>query len=399
MNMSNTLIDRTKDHYMNVFALQDIVLEHGDGCYVYDMEGKEYLDCAAGIAVASLGHRHPVFLEALRTQADKLVMCTGAYTTPPKASLSEYLTTACKMDRVFICNSGTEAVEGALRLARLAGHHTKGPEAKEVIAFRNGFHGRTYGAASVTYKSLKSPEFSPYMQGVHFADFNNPESVKPLLSDKTCAIIVEVIQGEGGIHPAAPEFLQDLRTLCDVEGITLIFDEIQTGCGRTGAFLAQEHYGIQPDIMTLAKGIGSGFPVAAFLAQDKVAQHFTPGMHGTTFGGSPLACAVALAVCQEINQQDFLRSVQETGLYFMDGLEKLQRDSNGIEEIRGKGLLIGIDIALDIKKLIRALLDAGMITTQAGERTLRLTPPLIFTPEQTDEALEKIGHVLRKGAI
>ncbi len=395
----NDLISQAKANYMNVYNLQDVVLERGDGCYLFDTDGKKYLDCAAGIAVVALGHSSPVFKKAITEQMDMFSMCTGSFVTPSKAAAADLLTKASGLDRVFFCNSGTEAVEGALKLARLWAHKEKSPDAKEFITFRQSFHGRTFGAVSVTEKAHTYPEFGPYLPGVQWAQYNDVDSVKRLISKKTCAIIVELIQGEGGVRPATPEFAKGLRQLCDEHDIAIIVDEIQTGMGRTGTMFAFEQYGITPDIMTLAKGLGGGFPVGAFLAKEKFGKHIGPGTHGSTYGGNPLACAVALAVSSEINQPAFLKSVRDTGAYLKEGLERLKRETNSIEDIRGTGLIFGIDTVFDIKKLIKKLLENGVIATQAGDRSLRLTPPLIADKGHADEAIDKIGHVIRKGDL
>lgn len=396
---ANDMISRAQDNYMNVYTLQNVVLDRGDGCYLYDTDGKKYLDCAAGIAVVALGHNSPIFNKAITDQLSQLAMCTGSFVTKPKFDAAEFITKAAKMDRVFYCNSGTEAVEGALKTARLWAHHEKGADVKDVITFKNAFHGRTYGAVSVTEKARTYPEFGPYVPGVEFALFNDLESVKKLVTPKTCAIIVEPVQGEGGVLPATPEFMTGLRKLCDEKDICLIVDEVQTGIGRTGTFFAHEQYGIKPDIMTLAKGLGGGFPVGAYLAVEKFGKHIKPATHGSTYGGNPLACAVALAVSSEVHKPEFLKHVRDVGDHLIAGLEKLKRDTNSIEAIRGKGLMIGIDTVFDIKKLLPALLKAGMIATQAGDRSLRITPPLTLTKAQADEALQIIGDVIRKGDL
>lgn len=399
MTNPKDLIDQSQHNYMNVYTLQNVVLERGDGCYLYDTDGKQYLDCAAGIAVVALGHNSPIFNKAITDQLAQFAMCTGSFVTPPKAKAAEFLTKAAGMDRIFFCNSGAEAVEGAIKTARIWAHEEKGPDVKEIITFTNAFHGRTYGAMSLTEKSRHNPEFSPYVPGIHFAEFNDIESVKKLITNKICAIIVEPIQGEGGVLPATPDFMKGLRALCDEHDICLIVDEIQTGIGRTGTFFAHEQYGIKPDMMTLAKGMGGGFPVGAYLAMDKFGKHIKPGMHGTTYGGNPLATSVAYAVSSAVHKPEFLAHVKEVSAYLMDGLEKLKRETNSIEDIRGKGLMIGLDTVFDIKKLLKALLESGMIATQAGARSLRLTPPLTLTKAQADEALKIIGDVIQKGDL
>ena len=401
MTNSKDYQQRANKVFVPVFENKDITLEHGKGCYITDVEGKTYLDCAAGIAVASLGHGHTGYTEAIHEQLSKFIIAPGSFPNVPKIECAELLAKNSFADHVFFCNSGTEAVEGALKLAHKWGHTQKNPEAKEIIAFHGGFHGRSHGAYSCTYKSLSQEEFGPYMPGVHFAEYNDLASVEAITKNNKniCGIIVEAIQGESGVIPAELEFLQGLRKLCDEEGILLIIDEIQTGMGRTGKLFAYEHYGIEPDIMTLAKGLGGGFPVGAFLARKKHSGILKAGDHGSTYGGNALAAQIAHTVSKQILESGFLEHIEKTGAYLKQGLEELKAETNCIEDIRGKGLMIGIDTAFDIKAVLTTLLDEGLMATQAGAKTLRLTPPLIITQDEADEALDKIGHVLRKGDL
>lgn len=384
---------------MPLYAIKDAVLERGKNCHVWDTEGRKYLDCIAGIAVLSVGHCNERVINAVTDQINKLTMCSGSYQTVPKIKCAELLTELSCMDQVFFTNSGAEAVEGSLKLARKWAHLNKGEDAKEIIAFKDSFHGRTYGAVTCTYKSVKQPEFAPYLPGVHHAEFNNLESVKSFINDKTAAIIVEPVQGEGGILPAEEEFMKGLRALCDEHDIALIFDEIQAGMGRIGTLFAYESYGVEPDMITIAKGMGGGFPVGAFLAKNKFSQVFKYGDHGTTYGGNPFVTRIAYEVIDQIRQPAFLQNVVETGQYLMDGLNKLKTDTNSIEDVRGKGLMIGIDTVYDINKLLKAMQDNGLLATQAGAKSMRLTPPLTMGKAEADEALEKIGHVIKKGVM
>lgn len=390
------LIERGKAVLMNTYPAQSMVLDRGKGCYLYDTEGREYLDFAAGIAVVSLGHANKTLADALRSQAEKVTMSVASHLTEAKVEAAEILTRGRPCDKVFFTNSGTEAMEGSLKLARAWAHENRGHDVKEFIAFRNSFHGRSYGANSITEKSLTYPQFGPYLPGCHFAAFNDLESARELVSDKTCAIIVEPVQGEGGITPASPEFLQGLRDLCDRNDIILIFDEIQCGMGRIGEFFAYDHFGVAPDIITLAKGIGSGFPVGAFMAREKFASAFSPGVHGTTYGGNPLACAVVRAVTREISKPEFLAHIRHTGAALMEGLRDLQRRSNKIEDVRGLGLMVGADLSVDIKIFLGKLRDNGMFATQAGNKTLRLTPPLVAGKSEIEKALGLIEKTLKE---
>lgn len=397
--MTSDMKNRADKVIMPLYPAKEVALERGEGCYLYDTKGKEYLDCAAGIAVSSLGHGNKAYIEAAKDQLNKMIMCVGSFTTQPKIEAAEYLTANCCADQIFFCNSGAEAVEGALKLARKWAHKNKGEDCKEIIAFENSFHGRTYGAVSCTYKSTKQPEFAPYLPGVHFAKFNDIESVRELISNTICAIIVEPVQGEGGIQPATPEFMHALRQLCDDEDIALISDEIQAGMGRLGTLFAHDFYDIEIDICTIAKGMGAGFPIGAFLGKKKFTQSFEAGEHGTTYGGNPLGTRLAYETVKQINQPEFLQNVKETGQYLKEGFEKLQRETNSIEDVRGEGLMLGVDTVYDIKKLLNKLLDNGLIATQAGAKALRITPPLIFEKSHADEALDKIGHVIRNGDL
>ncbi len=404
------IIKKTEQVLISTYIAQPVVLDHGDGVYMYDTDGKKYLDFAAGIAVASLGHANPVILATLQQQAARIMACQASYATAEKLEAAELLVNNSCFDQVYFCNSGTEAVEAALKCARKWAFETKGEDSYEIIAFRNSFHGRTYGAASVTEKRMSQPYFGPYIDGVHFAQFNDLDSVKRLVGKNTAAIIVEPVQGEGGLAPANPCFLQGLRNLCDEYKIALIFDEVQAGMGRLGTFFAYESFKccnnsgacdpskgkpIEPDIACLAKGMGGGFPVGAMVAKREVGRSIVVGTHGTTYGGNPLACAVAAAVMKELMKKPFLANVQATSRILTNGLKRIQRESNKITEVKGAGLMLGIDTVFEIKDVIRGLQKNGLMTTQAGKGTLRLTPPLILTETQAHEALTIIDKTLK----
>lgn len=395
-DVTRDLLERAERVFLNTYPLQPIVPERGQGCYLYDVDGRKYLDFAAGIAVAALGHAHPAFIRACTEQIEKFTICPASYATRPRVECAEFLVDRCHLDQVFFCNSGAEAVEGALKLVRKAAYDTKGPEAHEIVCFRQSFHGRTYGAVSITEKRLHHPFFEPYLPGVHFATFNDFDSVRAVVSKKTAAIFVEPVQGEGGIRPADPGFLEGLRQLADDHGTALVFDEVQVGMGRMGTLFAYEHFGVEPDVICLAKGMGGGFPVGAFLASKDLAVHFTEGVHGTTYGGNPLATHVAHAVIREIAAPGFLEAVRKTSRLLWDGLEDLRRETKAIEEVRGVGLLIGIDTVFDIKKLLAAAQKNGLLATQAGERTFRMTPPLIAGPAEVSEALDILRRTFKE---
>lgn len=393
---AHDIIEDAKKLLVTTYAVQPIVLERGEGCIVTDTEGKNYLDFAAGIAVASLGHGSKVMINALREQAEKLIVAPPSFATKAKVECARLIVENSCFDQIFFTNSGTEAIEACLKTARKWAHDNKGPDCKEIIAFYKSFHGRSYGAASLTAKRHDQPYFAPYVPGVHFAAFNDLESVKKLISDKTAAIFVEPVQGEGGITPATPAFMQGLRALCDERRIILVCDEVQTGMGRTGKLFGYQHMGIEPDLAALAKGMGGGFPIGAMAAKKQYAQALTAGSHGSTYAGNPLATAVSGAVMREILAPGFIERVHKTGAYFIERLEELKRRTNKISAVRGIGLMIGVDTTVDIKKLPRALQGNGLLATQAGENTLRLTPPLIVTEAQVDEAVSIIEKTLKE---
>lgn len=390
------IIDRTKAVLVSTYDAQPVALDHGEGCYAYDTDGKKYLDFAAGIAVASLGHANPALLRTIKKQAGRLMACQSSYATPEKMEAAELLVKNSCFDQIYFSNSGTESVEAALKCARKWAYDAKGPHCNEIIAFRNSFHGRTYGSASVTEKRMSQPFFGPYLEGVHFANFNDLESVKKLVSDKTAAIIVEPVQGEGGLAAAEPAFLKGLRKLCDEQNICLIFDEVQAGFGRLGTFNAYESFKVEPDLAAWAKGMGGGFPVGAMAAKRKFGSAIVVGTHGTTYGGNPLACAVAATVIKQILKRGFLANVKKVSGVLFDGLAQLQRESNKITQIKGKGLMIGVDTNFKCTDLLKALQKNGLMATKAGDNTLRLTPPLILKEEQAHEALAIIGKTLKE---
>ncbi len=406
------IIDESFGYLVKTYAPQPVVMDYGEGCYAYDTDGKKYLDCAAGIAVASLGHAHPALMKTISEQAQRMMICQASYSTKEKLEAAKLLVETSCFDEVYFSNSGTESVEAALKCARKWAYEAKGEQANEIIAFRKSFHGRTYGSASVTEKRHVQPYFGPYLPGVHYATFNDLDSVKELASaEKTAAIIIEPVQGEGGLTSAEPEFLMGLRLLCDELNICLIFDEVQAGFGRLGTLHAYEAFEccpecakgeecnpdnlqvIEPDIAAWAKGMGSGFPVGAMAVKAKFSA-IEVGTHGTTYGGNPLACAVAATVMKEMTRDGFLDHVQKVSGIFFDGLQEIKRSSNKIVDIRGKGLMIGVDTVFDIKNVLSTLQKNGMMATQAGKETLRITPPLIISEDEVKEALDIIQKTL-----
>lgn len=407
------IIDESFEYLVKTYAPQPVVMDHGEGCYAWDTDGKKYIDCAAGIAVASLGHNHPKLVKTISEQAARLMAVQASYATKEKLRAAELMVKTSCFDLVYFSNSGTESVEASLKCARKWAHDEKGPEAHEIIAFRSSFHGRTYGSASITEKFHSQPFFAPYLGGIQWATFNDIESVKAVASkEKTAAIIVEPVQGEGGLTPAEPSFLKGLRKLCDELNICLIFDEVQAGFGRLGTLHAYEAFKccpdcadgdeandanlapVEPDIAAWAKGMGSGFPVGAMAAKEKFGKAIVVGTHGTTYGGNPLACAVAAAVMEEMLEDGFMEHVQKISGILFNGLEDIKRASNKITDIRGKGLMIGVDTVFDIKNVLGGLQKNGMMATQAGKATLRITPPLIMSEDEAQEVLEIIKKTL-----
>lgn len=395
--MTKDMQTRANAAIMPLYPHKHVAMARGDGSYLYDMDGKKYLDCAGGIAVCALGHNHPVFNHAVKEQLDRgFTMVVGSIATEPKVKAAELLTSHCCTDQIFFCNSGAEAVEGSLKLARAWAHKHKGEHAKEFIVFGSSFHGRTYGAVSATEKSRHQPKFAPYLEGFHFAEYNNLDSVKALMSDKICAIMVEPVQGEGGLTAGTPEFFKGLRELCDAHNILMISDEIQAGMGRMGTLMAHAHFEYEPDIVCLAKGLGAGFPVGAFMAAKEIASAFEAGDHGSTYAGNPLATNVVYHVVSEISKPEFLTRVKEASAYFIKKLNALHNETgSAITAVKGEGLMIGIDTKYEVKGLLHELLEAGLLATQAGKNTLRLTPPLTISDLEIDEAVQKIEQVLK----
>ncbi|MFQ9934319.1 MAG: aspartate aminotransferase family protein, partial [Lachnospiraceae bacterium] len=379
---------------LHVYNRYKLVLEKGEGVYLYDTEGKKYLDFAAGIAVSAFGYNNKKYNDALKDQIDKLIHVSNLFYNIPSIEAAQKIVKATGFDRVFFTNSGAEAIEGALKLAKKYAYNKKGSNDYEIIAMNHSFHGRTIGALSVTGNSHYREPFMPLMPGVKFAEYNDLDSVKELISDKTCAIILETIQGEGGIYPATEEFIKGIRRICDDNNIIMICDEIQCGMGRTGKLYAFEHYGIKPDVFTTAKALGCGVPVGAFVARGEVADAMVPGDHGTTYGGNPLACAAVSRVYDMFESHEILSHVNEVGRYLEEKLEEISKEFPCIIERRGKGLLQGLALKKEKSagEVINKAMDNGLIIISAGGNVLRFVPPLIITKENVDEMTE----ILRK---
>ncbi len=387
-------IDEALVHTYNRFP---VIFDYGKGAYLYDENGKEYLDFAAGIAVSSLGYGNEELQDAMKAQIDKLCHISNLYYTKPILDAAKRLTKAAKMDRVFFTNSGTEAVEGALKAARKYAY-TKGNGRYEFIAMEHSFHGRSMGAVSVTGTEKYRTPFAPLIGGVSFATYNNLESVKALVTDKTCAIIMETLQGEGGIYPVEPEFLAGVKALCEEHDMLLILDEIQCGMGRTGQMFAWQDYGVQPDLMCMAKAMGNGVPVGAFAMTAKVAEHsLAPGDHGTTYGGGPLVCATVDKVLEIFEKEKIVEHVQEITPYLEGKLDYLVDKYDNIQARRGKGLMQGLVFTTPVGDIVNKALEEGLVVISAGGNVLRFVPPLIITEAHVDEMIEKLEKALSCG--
>lgn len=405
-----TRICRAEQVLYKTYNRFPVVFDHGKGVKLWDSEGKEYLDFGAGIAVMGLGYGDEKYTQAVKTQLDKLTHISNLFYNEPSIEAGEKLLKVSGMDRVFFTNSGTEAVEGALKIARRYHynklHETMGDGCDgceelqidttgEIIAMNHSFHGRSLGALSVTGNAHYRLPFAPLIPGIRFADFNDLESVKAQITDKTCAVIMETIQGEGGIYPAEEAFLKGVRALCDEYDLLLILDEIQCGMGRTGEMFAWQHYGVKPDVMTVAKALGNGVPIGAFLACGKAATAMVPGDHGTTYGGNPLVTAAAGAVLDIFEKRHITDHVREVGAYLYEKLEGLSAKYKVICGHRGRGLIQGLELTVPAGSVVsKALLEEKLVLISAGSNIIRFVPPLIIQPSDVDEMAERLERVL-----
>jgi predicted acetylornithine/succinylornithine family transaminase len=390
---ANDVIAGEAKYIVPTYSRPEVVFTDGEGAHLYDSEGKRYLDFASGIAVMALGHSDEAWVQAVCQQAGRLTHVSNLYHTAPHIELAGRLVKNSFADRVFFCNSGAEANEAALKFARKFAWTQQGENTKnKIVAFSTSFHGRSMGALSATHKAKYREPFEPLVPGVAFAAFNDLASARETIDQDTCAVIVEPIQGEGGVHPAEPEFLSGLRALCDEHGALLIFDEVQCGLGRSGQMWAYQAYGVTPDIMTLAKPLAGGLPIGATLVTEAVAQAMAVGDHGSTFGAGPLVCSAATVVFDRVNQPDFLASVRLNGAHLMALLQKL--DPEKVVAVRGAGLLIGVEFNVAVAPLVTAARERGLLVISAGENVLRLCPPLIVTGEQIEAAAAILGQCL-----
>lgn len=387
-------MDEAERDLLHTYNRYHIILDHGEGVELFDTEGKRYLDFCAGIAVQALGYSNEKYKTALKNQIDKLMHTSNYYYNEPSIAAAHKVTKASGMDRVFFTNSGTEAIEGALKAARKYYYTKKGKNGGEIIAMNHSFHGRSMGALSVTGTEKYRIPFEPLIGGVRFADFNDLESVKRQINDQTCAILFETIQGEGGIYPATKEFIEGVHALCDEHDILLILDEIQCGVGRSGSMFAWQNYGVKPDIMTCAKALGCGVPVGAFLMTNHVAEYsLTAGDHGTTYGGNPFATAAVSVVMDIFDEDDILGHVRTLTPYLEETLDGFVKNYDFVKERRGMGFMQGLELSVPVGPVAAKALDEGLVLITAGSNVIRFVPPLVIKKEHIDEMREILTHV------
>lgn len=387
-----------QDSIFGTYARLPVVFERGSGTRLWDQSGKEYLDFLAGIAVCNLGHCHPEVTSVLCRQADTLVHVSNLFYTRPQVELAAELTRLSFADKVFFSNSGAEANEAAIKLARKYSKDRHGAGRFHVITMKDSFHGRTLATLSATGQEKVHKGFEPLVGGFAFVDFNSVEAVEKAVTDRTCAVMVEPIQGEGGINFPKPGYLDELKRLCRRFDLLLIFDEVQVGMGRTGTLFAHEQEGVTPDIMTLAKALGNGLPIGAMLATNQVAEAFGPGTHATTFGGTPLVTSVALRVLELISAPSFLERVKHVGGYFMERLEGLRQQHGLIKEVRGRGLMIGMELGIPGGKMVEKCLERGFVINCTHDTVLRFAPPLIVEKEEIDRLIPVLDEILAEEA-
>ncbi|KUG24211.1 acetylornithine aminotransferase [hydrocarbon metagenome] len=382
------------EYIMNTYKRFPVVLTKGDGARLWDINGREYLDFVAGIAVCSLGHSHPQVVAAVKEQLDKLTHVSNLYYTQPQTQLAKLLVENSFADKIFFCNSGAEANEAAIKLARKYAHENMGPDRFELITMKDSFHGRTMATITATGQEKFQYGFTPLLEGFTYVPFNDLKALEKAISGKTCGVMLEPIQGEAGVNIPDENYLSEVRRICDRHGILLILDEVQTGIGRTGKLFAYEHSGIKPDIMTLAKALGNGLPVGAMMATDKVAKAFVPGNHASTFGGNPLAMVAAVAVIETILREKILENCQNVGEYFLLQLKKLQQKYRIITEVRGRGLMLALKLDIEAADVVNECLQQGLLINSTGGKTLRFVPPLIITTHDVDRAIEVLDRVM-----
>lgn len=393
---SSEYMEQTEEYVLHTYNRFPVVMEKGEGVHLYDVDGKEYLDFAAGIAVFALGYKNEDYNQALKDQVDKVIHTSNLYYHAPLAEAAKKVVEATGMSKVFFTNSGTEAIEGAIKVARKYAWLKDGSNDHEIIAMQHSFHGRSLGALAVTGNAHYQEPFKPLIGGIKFAQYNDLESVKAQITEKTCAIILETVQGEGGIYPAKAEFLKGIRALCDEKDILLILDEIQCGMGRTGSMFAYQQYGVMPDVVTVAKALGCGIPVGAFVLNEKTAKHsLVAGDHGTTYGGNPLACVAVSTVFDLFEKNKIVEHVKEVTPYLEKKLDELVEKYDCFTARRGKGFMQGLVVAgRTVSEITSKALENGLLVISAGSDVLRLVPPLVITEKDIDEMIEKLEKSL-----
>ncbi|MEA2110358.1 MAG: acetylornithine transaminase [Pseudomonadota bacterium] len=391
---SGEIYSLSDSHVMQTYRRYPLALVRGRGMKVWDADGREYLDFLAGIAVCNLGHCHPLVTHAIAEQAKTLMHVSNLYYIEPQAQLAAMLTEKSFAERVFFCNSGAEANEAAIKLVRRYARELRGIEAAEIITMHHSFHGRTMATLSATGQEKIQTGYQPLLAGFRYVPFGDPGEVAKAVNEKTCAVMVEPIQGEGGINVPGPDYLRELRCICDDHNLLLILDEVQCGMGRTGRLFAHQHAGIVPDVMTLAKALGAGFPIGAMLASNDAAKVFGPGSHATTFGGNPLACSAAIAALNAIDTEDVLGNCNKMGTYLRQRLDNLKDKHKCICDIRSSGLMVGVELDVAVAEVIQWSQEKAILMGPAGEKTLRLTPPLIVAQADIDRLIEVLDEVL-----
>jgi acetylornithine aminotransferase len=381
---SQQWIEKSDKYIMKTYGRYPIVPVRGEGCRLWDADGKEYLDFLGGVAVNNLGHCHPKVVAALQKQAAELIHCSNYYQIPQQIELAELLCSHSFADKAFFCNSGAEANEAAIKLARKYSRDTFGPERYEIITATDSFHGRTMATVSATGQEKVQRFFDPLLHGFKHVPFNDVAALEAAVTPTTCAVMLEPIQGEGGVNMPSPGYFQKVREICDRHGLLLIFDEVQVGMGRTGKLFAYEHFGVTPDIMTLAKALAGGAPIGTMLAKDKFAAAFVPGTHGSTFGGNPLVCAAAIATVRTILEDGLLNRCEEIGEYLTGELEALQHKYHFVKEVRGVGLMIGMNLDIPGAEIVKKGHDRGVLLNVTHDTVLRFVPPLVVTKQEID---------------
>ncbi|SET65739.1 acetylornithine aminotransferase [Natronincola peptidivorans] len=392
----DAIMQEGNQYTMNTYKRLPVAFQSGEGSYLKDTEGKQYLDMIGGLGACGLGHNHPAVTKAIQDQAEKLIHVANIYWIQEQVELGKLLVQHSFGDKAFFCNSGAEANEAAIKLARKYAYKKYGDQKNEVIAMTSAFHGRTIATLGVTYNKKYQEGYGPIPTGFKFAEFNNIDALNEAITENTCAIMMETIQGEGGVTPVDKDFLKEVKAICEEKDILLIFDEIQCGVARTGKLFAYENYGIEPDIMTLAKALGSGFPIGAMIAKDKVAEVFNPGDHGTTFGGNPLACATALGTMNFILKEKLWKKAEESGAYFAEKLTELIDKYPWVKQVKGKGLMVGLELEIEGGFIVEKAFEERLLMNCTAGNVLRFLPPLIIEKEEIDKSVEILDKIFKE---